>query len=159
MAVSVLYRERSTRWNLAVFPFVSSAMLFPGWCQSVIFISCCRRKLMTFGLPEWVCAETRCVRARGAVARSWHRSEVDSLPSQGGISRMDCSSSKRRKLECGNKTLKRADQYELMILHHLGPAGSPTDEVSVSLLVLQSGSNVTSLAGFHCINLTDIQTV
>lgn len=51
------------------------------------------------------------------------------------------------------------DQYELMILHHLGPAGSPADEVSVSLLVLQSGSNVTSLAGFQCINLTDIQTV
>lgn len=63
---------------------------------------------MTFGLPGWVWAQTQCVRARGELAHSWHRSEVDSLPSQGGISRMDCSSSKGRKLECGNKTLKRA---------------------------------------------------
>lgn len=99
-------------------------MLFPGWCQSVIFISCCRQWLMTFGLLQWVRAQSWSVRARGEVAHSWLWSEVDSLPSPGGISRMDCSSSRRRKLEYGNKTLKRAGVSGSICIHDSTPSRS-----------------------------------
>ncbi len=142
--------------KLSIFPFASSAMLFPGWCHSVIFISCCRQRLMTFGLLQWVRAEPWSVQARGEMAHSWHWSEVDSLPSLGGISRMDCSSSRRRKLECGNKTLKRAGVSGSMCIYNCTPFRSSwvyfrrTLSISIVFFIV--------LAGFRC-SLTDIQTV
>lgn len=134
-------------------------MLFPGWCQSVIFINCCRQRLMTFSFLRWV-------RARGEVAHSWHWSEVDSLPSLGGISGMDCSSSRRRKLECGNKTLKRAGVIGSMCIHDSTPFRSSwvyfrrTFSISASFYSPSQGFGASvwlTSRLFRCMSLSKMQ--